>query len=298
MLQCGRINGIGPGSRPKVYIHRMGPWYHLYMNAASEADLASFADVVSDGTRDTPMSADELVGRLRGCSAILSLGGGGSHEITTDVLKAAGTGEVVCIAHWCEQMLEAATGAGITVTEGSNANTVAVAEWTLTAALMGIRSFMFFDRALKSGSPWGEPRREIGMLCESTVGIVGLGRAGADCAGYFKALGAEVIAYDPYWTQDQADSLGVTRAARPITKNGKHRFPPPARHQRDVRNAGAREFAQIEGWRGSSSIQHAPPCTDENALITELQKNRFTAFLDVFAGNLCPRGIHSVPWKT
>ena len=68
--------GGAGGSRPKVYIHRMGPWYNLYMNGEGEAALASFAGVVSDGPRDTPMSAEELVERLRGCSAILSLGGG------------------------------------------------------------------------------------------------------------------------------------------------------------------------------------------------------------------------------
>src|SRR5579862_5332069 len=110
--------------KPRVYVHRMGPsWYGLYMNDANEAALRSFAEVVSDGPVDSPLSPDELVKRMAGCSAILSLGGGGSHEITADVLKTVGTIRAICIAHWCEQLVGAAKEAGVTVTEGSNANT-------------------------------------------------------------------------------------------------------------------------------------------------------------------------------
>ena len=272
------------GSRPKVYIHRMGSWYHLYMNRESEAALASFAHVISDGPSEAPLSADELVARLRGCSAILSLGGGGSHEITADVLKAAGTVKLICIAHWCEQLAGAAAEADVTVTEGSNANTVAVAEWTLAAALMGIRKLHIFDRAMKSGSPWGEPRRTVGMLCESRVGIVGLGRVGAYCAGYFKALGAEVVAYDPYWTQDRADGPGITLV--PLDELMKTAdiislHLPVTNETRGMLGAG--HFAMIRD--GAVFINSARAALyGENVLIAELQKKRFTAFLDVFAG--------------
>ena len=69
--------------------------------------------------------------------------------------------------------------------EGSNANTVAVAEWVLTAALMGIRRLTDFDAKMKEGSLWCEPRRCVGMLYGKRVGLVGLGRIGAtarDCS--------------------------------------------------------------------------------------------------------------------
>jgi len=268
--------------KPKIYVHRMGPRYHLYMNRENEAALALFSEVVSDGPCETPISADRLVESIRGCSAILSLGGGGSHEITADVLKAAGTVKVICIAHWCEQLVDAAKGAGVTVTEGSNANTIAVAEWTLTAALMGIRKLHVFDKALKSGSPWGEPRLGVGMFCESTIGLIGLGRIGVYCAKYFRALGAKVIAYDPYWTQERAESLGVTlvpldelmRTANiislhlPVTDQTKGML-------------GVGEFALIRNDAVFINSARAVLC-DENALIAELRKKRFSAFLDVF----------------
>ncbi|HBC85592.1 MAG TPA: hypothetical protein DCZ94_01430 [Lentisphaeria bacterium] len=269
-------------SKPKVYVHRMGSWYNLYMDKASEALLGSFVEVVSDGTRETPMSPAELVERMRGCSAILSLGGGGSHEITGDVLKSVGTVKLISIAHWCEQLTVAAKEAGVTVTEGSNANTVAVAEWTLTAALMGIRRIQMFDKALKNKSPWGEPRLEVGMLSGSTVGIAGLGRIGWYCAKYFKTMGAKVIAYDKYYTKERADKLGVELVTLddqmktadvislhlPVTPETKGML-------------GAKEFALIKD--GAVFINSARAALyDEKALIAELKKNRFTAFLDVF----------------
>jgi len=266
----------------------MATWYGFYMNKDNEDLLASFAEVVSDGPVETSISTDELVKRMTGCSAILSLGGGGSHEITGDVLKAVGTVKVICIAHWCEQLAGAAKEAGITVTEGSNANTVAVAEWTVTAALMGVRRLHIFNEALKNKSPWGEPRRSVGLLCESIVGLVGLGRIGSYCAHYFRMLGAKVIAYDKYWTEEQADALGVTLMPLddvlktadilslhlPVTNETKGML-------------GAREFALIKD--GAVFINSARAALyDEKALITELQKARFSAFLDVFAEEPVP----------
>lgn len=62
---------------------------------------------------------------------------------------------------------------------------------------------------MKSKSPWGESRYGAGMLCGSTVGLIGLSRIGWYCANYFKVMGAKVIAYNKYWTQERADKLGV-----------------------------------------------------------------------------------------
>jgi len=269
-------------SRPRVYIHRVGAAYSRYMDSGNEAALAAFADVVSDGPTDTLRSADDLVARMRGCDAILSLAGGWTDEITAEVLKSVGTVKLICIAHWGDQLVEAARGANITLTEGSNANTLAVAEWTLAAALMGIRKLQDFDRALKSGSPWGEPRRGVGLLCESTVGIVGLGRIGSCCARHFGVLGAKVIAYDPYWTQARADELGATlvslddllRASQvvslhlPVTPETTGMF-------------GAREFALVQDRAVFINSARAA-LYDEPAFIAELKTGRFFACVDVF----------------
>jgi phosphoglycerate dehydrogenase-like enzyme len=275
-------------TKPRVYIHRTSPAFHkFYMSDDTEALLLSFADVVSDGERDTPLSEAEQVERMRGCSAILSLRGG-APEITAEVMKAVGTIKIVCIAHWCEQLAESAKACGITVTEGSNANTVAVAEWTLTAALMGIRKLNAFDKALNNQSSWAEPRLSVGMLSGSTVGLVGLGRIGWYCANLFRTLGARVIAHDKYWTKERGDELGVTLVTigdlmqsadvislhLPVTAETKGLL-------------SASDFALIKD--GAVFINSARAALyDEEALVAELQKNRFSAFLDVFSEEPLP----------
>ena len=275
-------------SKPRVYVHRLGSWYSLYMNEENEAALGSFADVVSERDRETPLSPDELVERMRGCSAILSLNGAGAKEIKADVLKAVGTIKVIVISHWWGQFVDAAKQAGITVTEGSNANTVAVAEWALTAALMGVRKLHLFDRSLKGGSRWAEPRRQVGLLCESTVGIIGLGRIGRYVARYFEALGARVIAYDKYWTDEMAERLGVVlvpleqfmRTADVISVHL-----PVASETTGM--LGAREFSLIKD--GAVFVNSARAALyDEEALVRELRKERFSAFLDVYATEPVP----------
>lgn len=274
--------------KPKVYVHRLGPWYSLYMDPENENLLASFADVVSEGGRTAPMPPAELVERMRGCSAILSLNGTGADEITAEVLRSVGTVKVICISHWWGQFADAAKATGVTVTEGSNANTVAVAEWTVAAALMGIRKLDRFDRTLKGGSEWAEPRRNIGLLCESTVGLIGLGRIGWYVAHYFRSLGAKVIAHDKYWTHEKAHALGVTLVPLddlmktadvislhlPVTKE-------------TTGLLGAREFALIKD--GAVFINSARAALyDEPALVAELRKKRFTACLDVFSQEPIP----------
>ena len=274
-------------SKPGIYVHRLGEWYRLYMNKENEAALASFATVVSERSRKTPLSETALLKRMRGCSAILSLNGIGADEITADVLRRVGI-KLICVAHWWEQFAESAPAAGVLLTEGSNANTIAVAEWTVAAALLGIRKLNAFDRALKSGSPWAEPRRNIRLLCESVVGLIGLGRIGRYALRYFKSLGAKVIAYDKYLNAVQAQALGaelvglqeLLRTADVISLH----LPVTPETKGLLR---ARDFALIK--RGAVFINSARAALyDENALVRELKRRRFCAYLDVFATEPLP----------
>ncbi len=275
-------------SRPKVYIHRLGSSYSLYMDEDNEAALRSFAEVVSEGSREAPLSADELVERMNGCSAILSHNGLGTNEITVDVLRTVGTIELICLSHWCEQLVDTARAAGITVTEGSNANTIAVAEWTITAALMGIRQLHHFDHLLKNGSPWAEPRHRAGLLCQSTVGLIGLGRIGWYVAHYFNALGATVIAYDKYCSNDRAQSLGVQLVPLRDLLSTADVISLHLPHTKETRGLlGAGDFALIKDGAVFINSARGELC-DEEALVVELQKNRFSGYLDVFLSEPLP----------
>ena len=185
--------------KPKVYVHRLEDWYSLYMDANNEKLLRSFCDVVTESDRMEPMSEEELVDRMKDCEAILSLNGIGTDEITLDVLRRVGTIRLIVISHWWNQFERLdLKSLGIRVVEGSNANTVAVAEWVLTAALMGIRRLTDFDAKMKEGSLWCEPRQCVGMLYGKRVGLVGLGRIGQATAKILNSMDMKVIAYDAY----------------------------------------------------------------------------------------------------
>ncbi|MDQ6602821.1 MAG: hydroxyacid dehydrogenase [Chloroflexota bacterium] len=273
--------------RPHIYIHRAAEWYGLYMDAENEAQLRQFADVTTGGTRAEPYTPDELIRALDGVDGILSLNGIGATEITTDVLAAVGTVRAIAISHWwhtghvpARAMWEAAS---VTVIDASDATTEAVVEWVIGAALIGVRRLVEFDRRLKSGDLWAEPgRRDAGLLCESVVGLIGAGRVGQVAAARFNAFGATLIAYDPFLSDDDARALGIRRVALDellATADVISLHMAVSDATRGM--LGAREFALLKD--GAVFINSARSALlDTPALVAELRKNRFHAFLDVF----------------
>lgn len=276
--------------RPKIYIHRAGPWWPLFMDQANMSALRDFADVVHEGDRERPLSTGELAERMAGCSAILSLNGVGAAEITPDVARLVGTLKLVCIAQFwgAGHFTDLTEKTGVPVIEGSNAGTAAVAEWIVGAALLGIRRLHVFDRALKTGSQWGGPRREVGLLCGSVAGMVGLGRIGRYAAQSLRALGVKVIAFSRSCPPADAARLGLDLVsldellctADIVCLN--HRVT-------DATSGllGAREFAMIKP--GAVLINAARAgLYDEAVLLNALRTKRFSACLDVFATEPLP----------
>lgn len=272
--------------KPHIYIHRVGEWYSLYLNPENEARLRAFATVTSRGERAEPLSRQEIIRDLAGVDGILSLNGLGATEITTEALNATGTVKVAAIAHWWHGGHVPATAmwraAGVEVIDASDAVTDAVAEWTIGVAIAGVRRLVEFDRALKAGDPWAEPRRDAGLLAESAAGLVGVGRVGRAVARHFRHFEATVIAYDPFPSDREAQALGV----RVVSLEELLRSADIVSLHMAVTDAtrgmlGARELALIKD--GAVFINSARAALiDHAALLAELQKGRFRAYLDVF----------------
>ena len=51
----------------------------------------------------------------------------------------------------------------------------------------------------------------MGELKNKTLGIIGMGRIGAEVAFRAKGQRMDVIAYDPFLSEDRANELGVTK---------------------------------------------------------------------------------------
>lgn len=104
---------------------------------------------------------------------------------------------------------DAVWGRGITVVSAWAANAVPVAEYTLAQIFMCLKCVWQHALAVKR-----EKRFVPHMPCaggyRSTVGIISLGMIGRRVCELLRAHDVRVIAYDPYWSAEQAAALGVT----------------------------------------------------------------------------------------
>ena len=104
--------------------------------------------------------------------------------------------------------VEAATERGIIVMNTPGGNTTAVAEHTLALLLALARRVTVADATLKAGR-WEKSRLQGVELLGKTLGILGLGRIGAEVARRALGFRMQVLAYDPYLTREAAERLGV-----------------------------------------------------------------------------------------
>ena len=106
----------------------------------------------------------------------------------------------------------AATDRGIVVMNAPGANSVSVAEhaWALMLALA--RSIGAADAAMKRGV-WDKKRLTGAELRGKTLGVVGLGRIGQEVTNRARAFGMQVIAHDPFISEQVAATIGAELAS-------------------------------------------------------------------------------------
>jgi len=104
--------------------------------------------------------------------------------------------------------VESATKKGIIVMNAPEGNTISTAEHTLSLILALSRNIPQADLSLKRGE-WNRKKFMGVELYRKVLGIVGLGRIGREVAKRAMSFGMKVIAYDPYFSEEKAKSLGV-----------------------------------------------------------------------------------------
>ncbi|MHA6259764.1 phosphoglycerate dehydrogenase [Sporosarcina sp. CAU 1771] len=105
--------------------------------------------------------------------------------------------------------IEAATENGIIVVNAPDGNTNSAAEHTIAMLMSLARKIPQAFNSLKNGK-W-DRKSFIGVeLKNKTLGVVGLGRIGAEVATRAKGQRMSVIAYDPFLTEEKAKKLGIT----------------------------------------------------------------------------------------
>jgi D-3-phosphoglycerate dehydrogenase len=178
--------------------------------------------------------------------------------------------------------IEAATDRGVIVMNTPTGNTIATAELTFTHMLAGTRPIVQASARMSAGG-WDRKKFTGSELNQKTLGILGMGRIGAEVAKRAMAFQMEVLAYDPYLTESRAKSLGVKQATldevienadyitvhMPLTADTKHMLNADAfQRMKD----GVRVFNCARGG-----------IIDESALIDALNSGKVaTAGLDVY----------------
>lgn len=106
--------------------------------------------------------------------------------------------------------LKAATGAGIIVMNTPFGNAITTAEHAITMMLSLARQIPAANASTHAGK-W-EKSRFMGVeLMGKTLGIIGCGNIGAIVADRAQGLKMKVIAYDPYLSEERAQTLGVEK---------------------------------------------------------------------------------------
>lgn len=155
--------------------------------------------------------ADKLIPLVADVSAILVRS---ETQVTAAVLAAAKKLECVGRAGVGVDNIdiEAATERGVIVMNTPSGNTIATAELTFTHLLMTARPVAEAHKSMREGK-WDRKLYSGIELYQKTLGILGLGRIGAEVAKRALAFGMEVLAYDPYLTEARAKTLGVKVAS-------------------------------------------------------------------------------------
>ncbi len=106
--------------------------------------------------------------------------------------------------------LNGATSRGIIVVNTPDSNTVSAAEHTIGLLTSSIRNIPRANESIRNGKWERAPFKGV-ELYQKTLGIVGLGRIGSMVATRMQAFEMNVIAYDPYITDERFKKYGVKK---------------------------------------------------------------------------------------
>jgi D-3-phosphoglycerate dehydrogenase len=234
-------------------------------------------------------SADELVARLAGVDVLIVE----ADHVPAEVIERSGFRAIaVCRGDPVNVDVAAATKRGIPVLSTPGRNAEGVAELTLALTLALTRHVVEADDDIRAGRfvvddripQQRYPARELRSL---VVGLVGLGAVGRAAARLFRAVGARVIASDPYVkSADHMELVSLEELLRRADVVSIHAA--LNEHTRGLIAAG--QFGTLK--RGALLVNTARfEIVDEAALLEALRTGALAgAAFDHFAGEFLPPG--------
>ena len=157
---------------------------------------------------ETGLTPEELIARIPDYDALIVRSG----TKVTEPLLAAGTKlKVVGRAGIGIDNIDvrAATARGIIVMNTPQANAIATTEQAMALMLAASRHTVPAHNSLVAGE-WKRSHYVGTQLYRKTLGIIGFGRIGRMTATRAQSFGMEVLAFDPYVSEEVALEMGVT----------------------------------------------------------------------------------------
>ncbi|MGE7665908.1 phosphoglycerate dehydrogenase [Ureibacillus composti] len=159
---------------------------------------------------DTGLTPDELISKIADVDVLLVRS---QTKVTREIIQAAKNLKLIGRAGVGVDNIDlnAATEHGIIVVNAPDGNTNSAAEHTIAMMTSLARHIPQAYNTLKNGK-W-DRKSYVGVeLKNKILGVVGFGRIGAEVAYRAKGQRMEVMAYDPFLTEERAKELGVTKA--------------------------------------------------------------------------------------
>ena len=186
----------------------MSSFKALVSDKLSEAGVAILKETPGiDVDVKTGMSPDELLKVIGEYDALIIRS---ATKVTADVIKAAEKLRVIGRAGIGVDNVDtpAASAKGVVVMNTPGGNTVTTAEHAIAMMMSVCRNIPSATASVKA-SKW-EKSKFLGVeLSCKTLGIIGIGRIGSLVAKRAHGLEMNVVAYDPYISEEAADKLGV-----------------------------------------------------------------------------------------
>jgi len=253
------------------------------LSAKAREILESLGTVVWN-EMDRNYTNDELLELLPGTEAIIT--SWKSPNITDEHLAQAP--DLKIVAHGAgsvkNRLAPAGHERGIVLLSASDVIAEAVAEYTLWAMLSGQRSFYRYEKLMKVDRGWKAPDEYYGhYLYTKKVGIISASMVGRRVIDLIKPFNCDVMVYDPYLSAEDAQKLGVRSVSLEDLFSTS-----------DIISVHAPVTPETKGMITADHFASIPDdalfihtarswVLDEDALVAELQKERFTAYIDVFA---------------
>jgi len=245
--------------------------------------LDGFADVRHHDSTE-PADHDSLLRLLADCDACIT--SWGVAQIDTGILAAAprlramahmgsSVKRFVSDAFW-ERDLHL-TSAGVMLARD-------VAETTLGMMIVGRKRIIPLSQHVREGGWRDSPawdRWDARELTRSTVGIIGASNVGRHVISLLGNFEVEILVYDPFLSEDEAAILGVTKVELPDLLQRSQTVSlhcPSLEATHHILNVEALAMMRDDALLINTA---RGDLIDEAALVTELSKGRFFAFLDV-----------------